>query len=93
MHSTAVATIVLLITTGSILAQNAPPAPAQQQPGAPGEPSTEGRSAVPRAPVGQRQPTMKDLPPDLAERQRTGEQPRDPVARDLDRQLRICRGC
>jgi hypothetical protein len=96
------ATVVLAIAAGGIIAQNvlaqgfltqgvlaqdAPPAPAAE-----GQPSTEGRS-IPRAPIGHRQPTMKDLPPDMARRQQTGEPPGPPVERDLDRQLRICRGC
>jgi hypothetical protein len=92
MRSTAMAILVLAIAAGGVPAQNAPPAPSQSPPVAEGQPSTEGRS-IPRAPTGNRQPTMKDLPPDLAERQRSGEPMGPPVARDLDRQLQICRGC
>ena len=49
------------------------------------------QSAVPRAPVGHRQPTTADIPKDL---------PKDPAEaeshkrdRELDAKLRICRGC
>lgn len=48
-------------------------------------PQTTGQA--PRAPVGHRQPTAKDVPSE----QGTGL--RSPGAEDLDRKLRICRGC
>jgi hypothetical protein len=50
------------------------------------EPHTTGQ-AVPRAPIGHRQPTAKDVPSG----QGTGV--RSPQVDDLDQKLRICRGC
>jgi hypothetical protein len=50
------------------------------------EPQTTGQAA-PRAPVGHRQPTAKDVPSE----QRAGV--KSPEADDLDRKLQICRGC
>ena len=44
------------------------PAPTQPQ----SSPSTEGRSSVPQAPIGHRQPTPRDLPPDVLRRQEIG---------------------
>jgi hypothetical protein len=49
------------------------------------EPQTTGQA--PRAPVGHRQPTAKDVPNE----QDTGV--KSPEVEDLDRKLRICRGC
>jgi len=51
------------------------------------EPQTTGQ-AVPRAPVGHRQPTAKDVP---SSDQSTSV--RTPEEEELDRKLRICRGC
>jgi hypothetical protein len=50
------------------------------------EPHTTGQGA-PRAPVGHRQPTAKDVP----DEQGTGV--KSPEAEELDRKLQICRGC
>ena len=49
------------------------------------EPQTTGQA--PRAPVGHRQPTAKDVPSE----QGTGL--KSPEVGELDRKLRICRGC
>jgi hypothetical protein len=49
------------------------------------EPQTTGQA--PRAPVGHRQPTAKDVPSE----QGTGV--KSPEVEELDRKLRICRGC
>jgi hypothetical protein len=49
------------------------------------------QSAVPRAPVGHRQPTAADVPKDLPKDAADAERvKRD---RELDAKLRICRGC
>jgi hypothetical protein len=42
---------------------------------------------APRAPVGHRQPTARDIPNER------GSAVKSPDADDLDRKLRICRGC
>ena len=73
MRTIAMATVVLAITAGEVLvqetlAQNAPmtsqslktpPLPPLQSP------STGGATGVPQAPVGHRQPTLRDLPPEI----------------------------
>jgi hypothetical protein len=49
------------------------------------EPQTTGQ--VPRAPVGHRQPTAKDVPSEQGSGVKSSE------VEELDRKLRICRGC
>jgi hypothetical protein len=75
------------------LVQNTPPA-AQNLPAAPAPPSpppaTEGRGPVPQAPVGHRQPTQRDLPPDVLRREQPEGQPQ---VRDSYQPPSICRGC
>jgi hypothetical protein len=47
-----------------------------------------------RAPVGHRQPTMSDLPPDVARREmRPGGTASEASQRQFDSRLTICRGC
>ena len=58
------------------LAQNTPVSPSPLAPGQT-SPGSEGRSAIPNAPIGHRQPTPRDLPPDVLDR----EQPRQPPER------------
>jgi hypothetical protein len=50
---------------------------------------------VPQAPVGHRQPTIRDLPPDVArEEGRSESQPTQENQKDnIDRGLKTCRGC
>ena len=58
-------------------------------------PETTGSAVspgVPQAPVGHRQPRASDIPADAQQRTVPGEE-RSQLDRDLDRQLRICRGC
>jgi hypothetical protein len=69
---------------GSAVAQNGrdpSPKPAVEPPQATGQAPRENR-----APIGHRQPTVKDVPPeyDLAP---------NPESRELDQKLNICRGC
>lgn len=96
MRATGMAAAGLLMVASGALAQevpaqNVPPSSSQSQP------STEGRSigegTIPRAPIGHRQPTLRDLPPDMARRQQGDEPPERPAARSIDPELRICRGC
>jgi len=65
-------------------AQAAPPAAAQSTPA----PATDGRR-IPDAPIGHVQPTLRDLPPGVAETetQRTKSQ------KEFDKTLQICRNC
>ena len=65
-------------------AQASPPAVMQRTPA----PSTDGRR-IPDAPIGHVQPTLRDLPPGVAETetQRTKSQI------DYDKTLQICRNC
>jgi hypothetical protein len=85
--------VIFTILAGGALAQERPPPPT------PGQPSTDGSAAIPRAPTGHRQPRMSDLPPDVAEQQRpagqpdSGGQPRATRGSGIDPPLRICRGC
>jgi hypothetical protein len=85
----------ILATASSALAQQ--PSPGTSQPPA------ANRSPM-MAPIGHRQPRMSDLPPAVAEEERSGEQlpaaePAGPGARRsrqddfIDERLRICRGC
>jgi hypothetical protein len=63
-------------------------------------PSTQGMTTRPQAPVGHRQPRMSDLPPDVAQRERSlppaqpDEQgPGRQIDRSIDDSLHICKGC
>jgi len=70
------------------LVQNAPPqyGPVQPQP-----PATDGRAAIPQAPIGHRQPTQRDVTPGGL------RQPTEPLERPLINDSyqppSICRGC
>jgi hypothetical protein len=61
---------------------NPPPKPQAEQP------QTTGQ-AVREAPIGHRQPTAKDLPPEISQKAPV----LSPEDRALDDRLRICRGC
>ena len=104
MDSTAVAAAMLALAANSSpvpsplaqnllaqhLTQNAP-APSQTVPTpAPPPAATEGRGAIPQAPVGHRQPTQRDLPPDVQRREQPEGQPQ---VRDSYQPPSICRGC
>ena len=78
------------LSAREVLAQNERPRP-QGLPPSTSSPPTEGRSTVPQAPVGHRQPTPKDLPPDVLRREETGE-PQSPNTNPA-RQPSICREC
>jgi hypothetical protein len=94
MRSTAMAAAGLVMTIASNALAQGTPSPSQSQPLATeGRSSTEGAPATPRAPIGHRQPTLKDLPPDLARRQQLDPVPERPAERGIDPELRICRGC
>ena len=100
MRPIAMATIVLAITAGDVLvqetsAQNAPmtsqslktpPLPPLQSP------STSG-TGIPQAPVGHRQPTLRDLPPEIRREEQSTVQSPTPAQRGIDQDLRICSGC
>jgi hypothetical protein len=59
---------------------------------APAQPTTTGTAW--RAPVGHRQPTMSDLPPDVAQREMNpGGTTSEARQRASDSRLTICRGC
>jgi hypothetical protein len=82
-------TAVLLLPIAGVQAQTAP---SSTPPAAP--PTTQGMA--PSAPVGHRQPKISDLPPDIAIRQKNDAQSVDDRLvkdADLDRRLKICRGC
>src|SRR5215813_551774 len=100
MDSTAVAAAMLALAANSSpvpspLAQNLlaqhltqyTPAPSQT---VPPPAATEGRGAMPQAPVGHRQPTQRDLPPDVQRREQPEGQPQ---VRDSYQPPSICRGC
>ena len=87
--------MVLALMAGAVpareaLAQNEASRP-QGLPPSTSSPPTEGRSTVPQAPVGHRQPTPKDLPPDVLRREESGE-PQSPT-NVPSRPPSICREC
>jgi hypothetical protein len=57
-------------------------------------PSTTGQ-VVPQAPVGHRQPAIKDLPPDVAREELQPERPPTQASQkdNIDRRLKTCPGC
>jgi hypothetical protein len=76
----------LLATAATAQQLPTPSAPAPQQP------TTQGLTTRPQAPVGHRQPRLSDLPPEVAHKEQQPTQPeqeQDPI----DQYLRICRAC
>lgn len=86
---------VLALMVGAAWAQEVggqnEPSRAQSPPPSATTPPTEGRAAVPQAPVGHRQPMAKDLPPDVLRREEAGE-PQSPPGSPV-RPPSICRDC
>jgi hypothetical protein len=93
--STAIATAILA-TAGSAVAQQQP------LPGV--SPPAVASPPIPVAPIGHRQPKISDLPPALADEERSRERPtaNEPARAStrrgrqgdlIDEDLRICRGC
>ena len=64
--SMAITAAMVAMVTGHALAQQEPASPV------PPRISVQGPAVMPQAPVGHRQPTLSDLPPDLAREQRSG---------------------
>ena len=100
MRAMAVATILAMAAGGALVegvfAQNAPmtsqslktpPLPPLQSP------SSGGATGIPQAPVGHRQPTMRDLPPEIRREEQSNVQSPTPAQRGIDQDLRICSGC
>ena len=56
-------------------------------------PSTSGAAGIPQAPVGHRQPTIRDLPPEIRREEQSTVQSPTPAQRGIDQDLRICSGC
>jgi parvulin-like peptidyl-prolyl isomerase len=92
MRSTAMAAVGLAMIASGALAQGTQ-SPSPSQPATEGRSTTEGAPVIPRAPIGHRQPTLKDLPPDMAQRQLSDEPLERPAAKGIDPVPRICRGC
>ena len=85
MRLAAVCFAILLLAVGGAFAQDSPLGSRL--------PSTTGQ-ATPQAPVGHRQPTLKDLPPDVAHKE---QQPGKPPTQEgqkvnIDRRLKTSRG-
>jgi len=82
--------LVAVLSVGSAFAQGNPGQPKQATPA---EPQTTGQGyragEVPEAPIGHRQPRAIDLPPEVRD---AGAKP-TPAQEELDKRLRICRGC
>jgi hypothetical protein len=100
MRPIAMAAVVLAMATGDVLvqetlAQNAPMTSQSLQtpPLPPLSPSTSGASGIPQAPVGHRQPTMRDLPPEIRRQEQSDVQSATPAQRGIDQDLRICSAC
>ena len=94
MRLAAICAAILTLAASGALAQETPTSqsPASRQP------STVG--AAWQAPVGHRQPKLSDLPPDLARQEgqfaeppKFAEPSRAGQDRNIDPQLKICRGC
>jgi len=79
--------MILIILAAALIATDAV---AQQLPAPSTPPTTQGMATRPQAPVGHRQPRMSDLPPELAQKEQSG-QPAE--QQPIDEDLRICRGC
>lgn len=101
MRPITIATVALAITAGDVLmqetsAQNAPmTSQSLQTPPLPPlqGPSTSGAAGIPQAPVGHRQPTLRDLPPEVRREEQSTMQAPSPAQRGIDQDLRICNGC
>jgi hypothetical protein len=89
------AVLVLVMGAGGADAQNLSTSPgSRSSPQAP----TQGMAVDRQAPIGHRQPTLRDLPPDIRRQEQLGDpatgQPGPAPSTDaIDPQLRICRGC
>ena len=70
------------------LAENDPQASAPAAVQSTPEAATDGRR-IPEAPIGHVQPTLRDLPPGVAET----ETQRTKAQKDFDKTLQICRNC
>jgi len=81
--------LFVALSAGGALAQGNPD-PQQAKPAAP-QTTGQGYRAgeVPQAPIGHRQPRAIDLPPEVRD---AGAKP-TPAQEELDKSLRICRGC
>jgi hypothetical protein len=78
---------VLALAAGGAFAQEIPPSGSRL-------PSTTGQ-VTPQAPVGHRQPTIKDLPPDVAREEVRPERPPTQESQkvNIGRGLKTCPGC
>jgi hypothetical protein len=83
-----IATLALFSFGRLALAQNDPQASPPVELQSPPAPSTDGRH-IPQAPIGHVQPTLRDLPPGIAET----ETLRTKAQKDFDKTLQICRNC
>ena len=87
------ATLLVIATSGAAAQERAEPVLT------PSQPSATGAAAMPEAPIGHRQPRVRDLPPDVARRERGDEQakssepPNSAQQSGIDPRLRICRVC
>jgi hypothetical protein len=84
----AVLRLAILALPGLLTYQGAVAQPRDQTTGA--APRTEER-LVPQAPVGHRQPRAADIPDSLEKT--AADRERERKDRELDKRLRICRGC
>jgi hypothetical protein len=79
-----------IVWAGGALAQNIPSTAPNISPTLPqSSPSTEERSSIPRAPIGHRQPTPKDLPPDVLNREQSDKSSGPMIVQPPS----ICRNC
>src|SRR5262245_52990763 len=99
MRPMTMATVALARAAGDVLvhespAQNATMTPQSLQRQRPLQgPATNDPAMVPQAPVGHRQPTLRDLPPDVRRDEQSTVQSPTPAQRGIDQDLRICNGC
>jgi len=85
MRLPALSAVILAMAAGSALAQKMPPTQPQ--------PPTNAAPAIPQAPIGHRQPTMKDLPPAAARGEESDKPSLGSAASDFGPLRSICRGC
>jgi len=74
--------MILPLAAGGALAQRMPPTQPQ--------PPADTSPAIPQAPIGHRQPTIRDLPPGTA---RQEESDKGSAASDFGPLPNICQGC
>jgi hypothetical protein len=72
---------------------SAPPATVTPPPPTQDRPLTNGMGSIPQAPVGHRQPTLRDLPPNVLRDERSESDSQQRAVNPLGGVPSICSGC